>query len=53
MTKEVHCYCNRRLTFAKCKPRAKSRAPQQSFTSGNPMQRIHIDVVGPLPQFRV
>ena len=52
MTKEVHRYCDRCLTCAKCKPRAKSRAPQQSFTSGNPMQRIHIDVVGPLPRSR-
>ena len=50
MTKEVHRYCDRRLTFAKCKPRVKSRAPQQLFTSGNPMQRIRIDVVGPLPR---
>ena len=52
MTKEVHRYCDRCLTCAKCKPRAKSRAPQKSFTSGNPMQRIHIDVVGPLPRSR-
>ena len=49
MTKEVHRYCNRCLTCAKCKPRAKPRAPLQSFTSGNRMQRIHIDIVGPLP----
>ena len=26
-TKEVHCYCDRCLTCAKCKPRAKPRAP--------------------------
>ena len=52
MTKEVHRYCYRCLTCAKCKPRAKSRAPQKSFISGNPMQRIHIDDVGPLPRSR-
>ena len=52
MTKEVHCYCDRCLTCAKCKPREKPRAPLQSFTSGNPMQRIHIDIVGPLSRSR-
>ena len=51
-TKEVHCYCDRCLTCAKCKPRAKPRAPLWSFTSGNPMQRIHIDIVAPLPRSR-
>ena len=50
MTKEVHRYCDRCLTCAKCKPRAKPRAPLQSFTSGNPMQCIHINIVGPLPR---
>ena len=49
-TKEVHCYCDRCLTCAKCKPRAKPRAPLWSFTSGNPMQRIHINIVAPLPR---
>ena len=39
-TKEVHCYCNRCLTSAKCKPRGKPRAQLWSFTSGNPMQRM-------------
>ena len=29
MTKEVHRYCDRCLTCAKCKPRAKSRLPLQ------------------------
>ena len=51
-TKEVHCYCDRCLTCAKCKPRAKPRAPLWSFTSGNPMQRIHIHIVAPLPRSR-
>ena len=52
MTKEVHRYCDRCLTCAKCKPRAKPRAPLWSFTSGNPMQHIHIDIVAPLPRSR-
>ena len=51
-TKEVHCYYDRCLTCAKCKPRAKPRAPLWSFTSGNPTQRIHIDIVAPLPRSR-
>ena len=49
-TKEVHSYYDLCLTCAKCKPRAKPRAPLWSFTSGNPMQRIHIDIVAPLPR---
>ena len=52
MTKEVHRYCDRCLTCAKCKPRAKPRAPLWSFTSGNPMQHIHIEIVAPLPRSR-
>ena len=51
-TKEVHCYYDLCLTCAKCKPRAKPRAPLWSFTSSNPMQRIHIDIVAPLPRSR-
>ena len=51
-TKEVHSYCNRCLTCAKCKPRAKPRAPLWSFTSANIMQRIDIDIVAPLPRSR-
>ena len=51
-TKEVHCYYDRCLTCAKCKRRAKPRALLWSFTSGNPMQRIHIDIVAPLPRSR-
>ena len=51
-TKEVHCYYDRCLTCAKCKRRAKPRAALGSFTSGNPKQCIHIDIVAPLPRFR-
>ncbi|RMX42505.1 hypothetical protein pdam_00022260 [Pocillopora damicornis] len=36
-TKEVHCYCDQCLICAKCKPKAKPRAPLWSFTFGNPM----------------
>ena len=49
-TKEVHCYCDRCLTCANCKPRAKPRAPLWSFSSGNPMQHIHVDILAPLPR---
>ena len=51
-TKEVHSYCDRCLTCAKCRPRAKPRAPLWSFTSANIMQRIDIDIVAPLPRSR-
>ena len=52
MTKEVHRYCSGCLTCAKCKSRPKPRAPLRPIPSGNPMQRIHIDIVGPLPRSR-
>ena len=51
-TKEVHCCCDRCLTCANCKPRAKPRAPLWSFTSGKPMQHIHVDIVASLPRSR-
>ena len=49
-TKEVHCYCDRCLTCANYKPRAKPTAPLWSFTSDNRTQRIHIDIFAPLPR---
>ena len=52
LTKEVHRYCDGCLPCAKFKSRPTPRAPLQSFPSGNPMQRIHIDIVGPLPRTR-
>ena len=52
LTKQVHRYCDGCLTCAKCKSRPRPRAPLQPFPSGNPMQRIHIDIVGPLPRTR-
>ena len=50
LTKAVHRYCNSCLTCAKCKSRPKPKAPLHPIPSGNPMQRIHIDIVGPLPR---
>ena len=52
LTKEVHRYCSSCLTCAKCKPRPRPKAPLHPIPSGNPMQRIHIDIVGPLPRSR-
>ena len=50
LTKQVQWHCDGCLTCAKSRP--KSRAPLQSAPLGNPMQIIHIDIVGPLPQSR-
>ena len=52
LTKEVHRYCSSCLTCAKCKSRPKPKAPLHPISSGNPMQRLHIDIVGPLPRSR-
>ena len=52
LTKEVHRYCSSCLTCAKCKSRPNPKAPLHPIPSGNPMQRIHIDIVGPLPRSR-
>lgn len=48
LRREVHRYCSSCLTCAKCKSRPKPRAPLQFIPSGNPMQRIHIDMLGHL-----
>ncbi|KAK3705767.1 hypothetical protein QZH41_000594, partial [Actinostola sp. cb2023] len=50
LTKRVHEYCDNCLTCCKCKPRKRSRAPLHPIPSGYPMQRIHMDIVGPLPR---
>ena len=50
LTKTVHRYCSSCLTFAKCKSKPKPKAPLHPIPTGNPMQRIHIDIVGPLPR---
>lgn len=52
LTKEVHRYCSNCLICAKCKPRPKPKAPLHPITSRNPMQRLHIDTVGPLTKSR-
>ena len=52
LTKTVHRYCSSCLTCAKCKYRPKPKAPLHPIPMGNPMQRIHIDIVGPLPRSR-
>lgn len=52
LTKEVHQHCDGCLTCAKCKSKPKPRAPLKPVPSGNPMQRIHIVIVGPLPRTR-
>ena len=52
LTKAVHRYCSSCLTCAKCKSRPKPKAPLHPIPTGNPMQRIHIDTVGPLPRSR-
>lgn len=49
LTKAVHRYCSSCLTCAKCKSRPKPKAALHPIPSGNPMQRIHIDIVGPSP----
>ena len=43
-TKEVHCYCDRCLTCAKCKPRASAKVPVRNWIcrSGVP-DSIHSD----------
>ena len=43
-------YCQACLTCAKCKPRQKAKAPLQPMTTGYPMQRVHMDMAGPLPK---
>ena len=53
LTKEVHWYCSSCLICAKCKSRPKPKAPLHPIPSGNPMQRLHIDIVGPLPRSRM
>ena len=52
LTKAVHRYCSSCLTCAKCKSRPKPKAPLHPIPTGNPMQRIHIDIVGPSPRSR-
>ncbi|KAK3739259.1 hypothetical protein QZH41_000260 [Actinostola sp. cb2023] len=47
----VHDYCSKCLTCGQCKsPPRKSKAPLQPIASGYPFQRVHIDIIGPLPR---
>ena len=50
LTKAVHRYCSSCLTCAKCKSSPKPKAPLHPIPTGNPMQRIHIAIFGPLPR---
>ena len=50
LTKAVHRYSC--LACAKCKSRPKPKAPLHPIPTGNPIQRIQIDIVGPLPRSR-
>lgn len=50
LTKAVHRYCSSCLTCAKCKSRPQPKAPLHPIQTGNLMQRIHIDIVSPLPR---
>ena len=51
LTTTCHDYCSACLTCGKCKSRGKTpKAPLQPIASGYPMQRVHIDVIGPLPK---
>ena len=52
LSSAVEEYCRACLTCAKCKSGRKPRAPLQPMGSGYPMQRVHTDVVGPLPRTR-
>jgi len=47
----VKDYCAACLTCAECKPPRKTpKAPLHPIPSIYPMQRVHIDVIGPLPR---
>ena len=47
----VKDYCAACITCGTCKPAGrKAKAPLQSIPSGYPLQRLHIDIIGPLPK---
>ena len=50
LSRSVKEYCDDCLPRAKGKPCRKPKAPLQPLPSGYPMQRLHIDIVGPLPR---
>ena len=50
LAKAVTNYCKSCLVCAECKAGKSSKAPLTNMTTGSPMQRVHIDVIGPLPR---
>lgn len=50
LAKEVTNYCKSCMVCAECKTGKSSKAPLTTMTTGSPMQRVHIDVIGPLPR---
>ncbi|KXJ06192.1 Retrovirus-related Pol polyprotein from transposon 412 [Exaiptasia diaphana] len=52
MSTAVTDYCKSCLVCAECKSGKRPRAPLTTMTSTSPMQRIHVDIVGPIPRSR-
>ena len=50
MSTAVREYCRNCVTCAACKSSRKPKAPLQPMATGHPMQRVHMDIVGPLPR---
>ena len=51
LAKTVKDYCAACLTCAACKPPRKTpKAPLRPIPSSYPFQRLHIDIIGPLPR---
>ena len=46
----VREYCRHCITCATCKTSRRPKAPLEPMISGYPMQRLHMDIVGPLPR---
>ena len=53
MTKESHCYLFTCLQFDHCaakKPsKASIKAPYKQYLAGEPVDRVAVDILGPLP----
>ena len=50
MTGDIETFVKGCLSCAKNKGGRKVRAPLAMFTAGAPMEKVHIDIVGPLPK---
>ena len=50
LSRSVKEHCDDCLPCAKSKPLQKPKVPLQPIPSSCPMQRLHIDIVGPLPR---